>query len=1604
MSRLSPRFWGALLLLTVALAVPPLEGAEAQDALQPGEAFVTRFSGTTDEGGRAVIDPDGTVGSIVDLRSPGAPLQGAHWINEPQRSAVTAAEVGQVFGIALDDANPPSVYLTATSAFGLHRNPDNTGWMAGMWGPGGGPGTVWKLDAANSGQPEIFAQISLDGRPNSGAALGNIAFDRWNKQLYVSDLETGMIHRLRLSDGADLSHYDHGVTGRANFLDAVTGESGALEPMTFDPATSAQTGDCPSGDFARTPSCWNFADFRRRVWGVGVQRDPASGDVRLFYSVWGSQGFGNADYAAAGDDQRNSVWSVRIGPDGDFDKTSVRREFFLPDFFRSPEAIARAGRSHPVTDIAFPSVAEQPVMVLAERGGVRNLGLAAENAFATPHEARVLRYERDDKGVWQPVGRYDVGFYDRKDEGPPYIRADSSGGAAFGLGYTESWEAAPAKPDAFLWMTGDALCSPKGPCLDPNAKTPTDTSEVHGLMGREASAYEELVPEAAFQPYPAPGPSYPADGPDRSFMIDLDVDEQTPANDATKIGDVAIYEPEAKKPDLKVAKRALSELCKAGDECAFEVVIENVGEVRYDGPLAIRDEADGGAKLVEHAPPDWNCKELFAGTFECSHTALTLMPGEKVSVALTFKVPDWWTQSVYSNCAELKTPDFTTDERSYNNRACDYVPTIEPPAPGAPGEPPYGPDLLVEKFSLDAECDWWGDCRYVVRVTNVGPANYTGPLHLHDEVDQPGSALADWLPQPEWTCAPVGAIAFDCTHDAVTLTPGDYLEVIVAVHAPPLVAGHTHIRNCTWFDWNGAPRDYNPGNEYDCASIPRFPEGHPGAVPYLEVEKKSAPTCARPAPGADWICVYRITVTNIGAAPYFDAVEVDDVAGPLPATLFAYHDTPPWTCVDGGGGNVDCSLPPIPGGLPAGASVKVDLYFQVPGAVVVPNFLGNCGKILWDADGDGIEEEYESCAISLVCDAGSADCPRDLALLKFSTPDPCFLGEPCIFRIFIQNVSDVAFAGPLVFTDIPDFGLGAPTIDPPALGWVCAPAGDNYTCTNPAGLLPGLGIDFGIAIPVPLGYTLPTVKNCARLDIEPPENAIGANDEDCAIAFVPFPDLAPFGGTSCRRGESCDLDVRIDNKGRLPFLGSAGLRGSLSPAVPISSISSATPGLTCSVTGNGTYECRGERLDIKPGSAAEFEVVIDIPSDFAQDEITHVKEMIWPDSKVKDKNAANDRHQSIITIEGPKEPEEEPQEEPEEPEEPEVTPEPPVAEPPSCPAGWTEVDRNKADALRADGWEIKQVTSGGVSIVCGKAPPLPDCVGGRVVRGKCECPAGTAGEKIGPNAYRCVELPPPLICEGGRVSNGECFCPKGTEREKIGPQAYRCVEFPPLICKGGRVSNGECFCPKGTERKQTGPNAYTCVELPPPLICKGGKVVGRECFCPKGTERKQTGPNVYTCVELPPPLTCKGGKVVGRECVCPKGTERKQTGPHAYACVELPPPLTCKGGKVVGRECICPKGTKRKQTGPNAYTCVELAPPLTCKGGKVVGRACVCPKGTERRQTGTYAYTCETPAPPPQCEEGWRKVDSKKAKDLEKQGWEIKKVGTILCARPGQEL
>lgn len=422
--------------------------ARAQDTgplIEPGINAVTGFSGALtaesyDALSRPVdetfLDGNGASLKVMDLRQAGHVWDGRLENDVPLRLAVSARQIGQVFGLAMDRGDPadgangaPNVYATATSAFGLHLvTPDNdndglpervitgspeAGWMAAQWGdhPGAGPGSIWKIDGRTR-EVSLFANVTLDGRPNSGAGLGNIAHDPATGQLFVSDRETGMIHRFDRT-GRDIGHYDHGVTGR---------QAAGLAPVPFDPASGI---DLASSDFdTLNPGTWNLAVPERRVWGLGLQNG------RLFYAV-----------AAGGPEGGAQVWSVGINEaNGDF-AGDPRVEIDVPV----------DGPALEISDIAF---SIDGPMLLAERGTA--LPEHDYSAFAKPDEARVLRYWRENPddpatpGTWTPEPEeYAVGF-------KPEHR-NSDGGISLGYGYDEHGRANPAVCGQSVWFTGSAL-------------------------------------------------------------------------------------------------------------------------------------------------------------------------------------------------------------------------------------------------------------------------------------------------------------------------------------------------------------------------------------------------------------------------------------------------------------------------------------------------------------------------------------------------------------------------------------------------------------------------------------------------------------------------------------------------------------------------------------------------------------------------------------------------------------------------------------------------------------------------------------------------------------------------------------------------------------------------------------------------------------------------------------------------------------------------------------------------------------------------------------------------------------------------------------------
>ena len=288
--------------------------AQAGLPLKPNQLVITCFSGTSNN---AVIpDPDNYVIGIMDTRDPlgdGATL-GSNWAmplgwafhNETSTDVWTAANLGEVFGVTLDDAPNPNIYTSASTVYG-------------DFPPGpGGHGAVYRLDGNTGGIS--YLTIPGIGKPS----LGSIC--HWESGngvswLYVSSFEDGMIYRINVDSWAlEAINYDHGVDGRTAATLTTIPDAGTLDTMSA---------------------------LGRRVLGVKAYQG------RLYYGVWWEDKVNPSGTFA------NEIWSVALDPStGQFIPSSAILEATLP-----PRNVF-SNYSLPVASIDFSPAG---TMLLAER-------------------------------------------------------------------------------------------------------------------------------------------------------------------------------------------------------------------------------------------------------------------------------------------------------------------------------------------------------------------------------------------------------------------------------------------------------------------------------------------------------------------------------------------------------------------------------------------------------------------------------------------------------------------------------------------------------------------------------------------------------------------------------------------------------------------------------------------------------------------------------------------------------------------------------------------------------------------------------------------------------------------------------------------------------------------------------------------------------------------------------------------------------------------------------------------------------------------------------------------------------------------------------------
>jgi len=645
----------ALLVLPGARVAHAQDPSPAQALVNLGDALVTGFSGVREADGisetgktdikRLLIDPDGSSLRGFDLSNPGAegplgqPLA-------PEFLSVTAREIGQVLGISLDDATDqttqllaPNIYVTATSAYGLPiMGPDKDAdgspdrltagtadamWMEGLFGleKGGGPGSVWKIDGL-TGEVTLFANITHDKKPNSGAALGNIAFDAQNKQLFVSERDTGLIHRLDLI-GNLVEAFDHGMAGRTAI---------GLEAVPLDGDNRA---NITSKTFkANDPSTWGLADPKRLVWGLAVH------EGRLYYAV------------AEGP----QIWSVGLKDDGSFGAASTRWELDLPDDVES----------HEIADIAFTRTGQ---MILAQRTPVSDTSDFRE--LIKQGDARLLRYQHESPDDPSTKSRW-VSAPDEYALGLTGDHRSATGGVALGYGYGQDGTIDPKACEANLWATGDGLR--ENPLKTITVQDKPRAGLADGFQGTPA----DMVRPANVPPTGSFVINYDGRYPEMmesGHVGDIEIASQCPGEAGAPSAEPGVAPPEAPLPaetgvappgppgvpqgppapqeaDLSIGKR-LTGPCQQGQDCPFEIVVTNQGPAEYQGPLILSDTLSvPGVTLAADASAPWNCRQE-GNHISCNHPTLLLKPGHSASLPLTLRDPGDPNIKSWENCVDL---------------------------------------------------------------------------------------------------------------------------------------------------------------------------------------------------------------------------------------------------------------------------------------------------------------------------------------------------------------------------------------------------------------------------------------------------------------------------------------------------------------------------------------------------------------------------------------------------------------------------------------------------------------------------------------------------------------------------------------------------------------------------------------------------------------------------------------------------------------------------------------------------------------------------------------------------------------------------------------
>ena len=1086
----------ATALLALALMIVQATGARAQgqSILSPGDAVVTGFSGIKAPDGPLApgadpldafhIDLDGPSAQIFGLGATGGPAQG-QLIHAQTPFKVRARDVGQVSAIALDDSRIPDIYVGQTSAFGvqivgpdangdgrpdrLRRGQPNAQWMAGQFGAdkGGGPGSIYRIDG-QTGAVSLFATIP----GNSGTGLGAIAFDRASRNFFVSDLDTGLIHRLDAS-GAAIDSFDHGTAGRVG---------AGLDPIADD---GSRMDIKDPGFDVEDPKTWGFTQTERRVRGMAVLLS------RLYYAV--------------GDE----VWSIGIATDGRF-AGDARLELQVAD--------AQPGNA--IAKIAFDGEGR---MYLAQRGEAR--GSYDYSVFAEPLQSSVLRYQHAEPADatspanWAPIAeQYAIGF--------PSDYRNASGGIALGYGYDETGSMRRGACNRTLWSTGDNLRNNQAHAAKLGDEGPLD---VHGLQGNDVSLVRPQN-EPPFKSYFVDYDGQFGDAEKAGHVGDIEIWQ--PCHSSYGFGQLTpgywfgdwpdYWPPSGDNPtNLKLEKKAIAcwKIGGGKHRCGFSIKVTNTGPGVYHDHIQVRDSIPAGTTAIFSSPkfdacpggpPDYTCTTL---------APVHLLPWEKVTIPVRVDVPDNLAKQLdckVRNRARILYAASPSDQNT-DPTDDDDAATANLPAALCKDPPKDKTNLKITKTALSCFKIAGNKirCGYHVRVWNMGPGDYNDKIVINETVPAGATPIFSGPPALGWNCA--GGNPHVCTSNPVFLNPGQNALLVVRLDVTQAQAKQNNckLKNTAKITYAPGGSDQNTNAADDSATATgNIPAAlcDPPAKTNLKITKHPL-SCFKIA-GNKIRCGYHVRVRNTGPGVYNDHIKFTDQL-PAGATAATFSSAKFNACPGGPPTYTCTTLAPVV--LNPGQSVLVVVRVDTPVNVVkqwgckVPNEATITYAPVGNKNTDAGDDHASAQAVvpANICDGPVV---TNLRVTKTANPQMCSKiaqGWECIYDIALQNT------GPGIYNDTIKLKetLPAEPLNASWNGlWNCVGGGGGggaATCAHPNVVIPFPGqitlklkVSFSDADVIKLKCRLPNVVEITHV-AGGPENTNPADDKAGAVAFVP---------------------------------------------------------------------------------------------------------------------------------------------------------------------------------------------------------------------------------------------------------------------------------------------------------------------------------------------------------------------------------------------------------------------------------------------------------------------------------------------------------------------